>query len=84
MNGSAHLRSVLLQPLLLPDDVLEVLDGLGDAGVDVDQVVGADGELVPQHPLVERQAEWQIQLQEDRQTDISSRSILGFKRSRRG
>lgn len=66
---SGYLGPVLLQPLLLPDDVLQVLDGLGHAGVDVDQVVGADGELVPQHPLVEGQAERQVQLQADRQTD---------------
>lgn len=52
----------MLQPLLLADDILQVLDGLGHSRVDVDQVVGADGRLVSQHPLVEGQPQGQVQL----------------------
>ncbi len=51
----AHMWSVQLYSLLLADDVLQVLDGFGDARINVDQVMRADGGLVPQHPLIEWQ-----------------------------
>lgn len=53
--ASAHMWSVLLYSLLLADDVLQVLDGFGDARINVDQVMRADRGLVPQHPLIEWQ-----------------------------
>lgn len=53
-----------------------MLDGLGHVGVDVDQVVGANGELVPQHPLVEGQAEREVQLQSVRQTEALAEDIF--------
>jgi len=61
-SRSPHLRAVELQPLFLAVDVLQVLDGLGHVRVDVDQVVGADRRLMPEHPLVEGQAQGQVQL----------------------
>ena len=39
-----------------------MLDGLGHGRVDVDQVMGADGRLVPEHPLVVGQAQRQVEL----------------------
>ena len=54
----SYVGAVLFQSLLLADDVLQVLDGLGHTRVNVDQVVRADGCLMPQHPLVERKAQW--------------------------
>lgn len=71
------MRPVLLQPLLLADDVLQVQDGLGHGGVDVDQVVGADGALAAQHPLVEGQAQGQVQLRRERGAESGNTESLG-------
>lgn len=73
LRGTAHLRSVLLQPLLLPDDVLQVLDGGGHRGVHVHQVVGGDEVLAAQQPLVEGQPQGEVQLRAER----NARATLG-------
>lgn len=61
-DGVLYLWSVLLQPFLLADDILQVLDGLGHTGVNVHQVMGAYRQLMPQHPLIKWQPQGQVQL----------------------